>query len=109
MVELDSPRLGDALTSVAAFAPEEFDRFRSRLDAGWIEDALLATGTATVRRRRLPAEQIVWLIIGMALMRNRPILDVVDKLDLALPVPQGHGVAPSAVAQARTALPLAPS
>jgi hypothetical protein len=45
----------------------------------------------------------------MALMRDRPIVDVVDKLDLALP---GHGkrepVARSAVAQARARLGDAP-
>jgi hypothetical protein len=30
-----------------------------------IEEALLTTGTATLRRRRLPAEQTVWLIVGL--------------------------------------------
>jgi hypothetical protein len=40
---------------------------------------------ATVRSRRLPAEQVVWLVIGMALFRNRSIQDIVNKLDLALP------------------------
>ena len=34
------------------------------------EEALAATGTASIRRRRLPAEQVVWLVIGVALMRN---------------------------------------
>jgi hypothetical protein len=29
--------------------------------------------TATVRSRRLPAERVVWLAIGMALFRNRSI------------------------------------
>ncbi len=97
-------RLGEALESVAAVAPEQFDRFRARLDLDWIEEALHATGSATVRRRRLPAQQVVWLVIGMGVMRNRPILDIVDKLDLALPDSKGVGVAPSAVAQARARL-----
>lgn len=97
-------RLGEALESVAAVAPEEFDRFRARLDLDWIEEALHATGSATVRRRRLPAQQVVWLVIGMGVMRNRPILDIVDKLDLALPDSRGLGVASSAVAQARARL-----
>ena len=34
---------------------ELLDRFRSSLDPEWIDEALEATGTATVRRRRLPA------------------------------------------------------
>lgn len=97
-------RLDEALASVAGVAPEQFDRFRARLDLDWIEEALHATGSATVRRRRLPAQQIVWLVIGMGVMRNRPILDIVDKLDLALPDAKGLGVAPSAVAQARARL-----
>lgn len=40
---------------------------RRNVDREWIEQALQATGTATIRRRRLPAEQVVWLVIGMAL------------------------------------------
>lgn len=61
-----------------------------------------ATGTATVRRRRLPAEQVVWLVLGMALYRHRPIAELVDRLDLVLP---GAGpIAPSAVSQARERL-----
>jgi hypothetical protein len=31
----------------------------SSIDAGRIEEALAATGTATIRKRRLPAEQVV--------------------------------------------------
>jgi hypothetical protein len=96
-------QLKTALAAVAAFTPGQFAVFSRHLDADWIEEALLSTGTATLRRRRLPAEQVVWLIIGMALMRDRPIVDVVRHLDLALP---GRGtsrsVAPSAVAQARS-------
>ena len=34
---------------------------------------------------RLPAEQVVWLVIGMALYRNDPIERVVEKLDLVIP------------------------
>ena len=58
---------------------------------------------ATVRNRRLPAEQVVWLVIGMALFRNRSIHDVVGKLDLALPSISPTFV-PGSVAQARARL-----
>ena len=101
-MQAQSPlRFGEALARVAPVVPEEFDRFRSRLDADWIEEALHSTEAATLRRRRLPAQQVVWLVVGMGLMRNRPILDLVDKLNLALPGSSGVGVAPSAVTQAR--------
>jgi len=55
---------------------------------------------ATVRRRRLPVEEVVWVVLGMALFRDRPIEDVVSKLDLALPG-GGGTIARSSVSQAR--------
>ena len=84
--------------------PEAFDDFRRHIDPDWVRDALAATGTATVRRRRLPAEQVVWLVLGMALFRDRSITEVADGLDLALPARRGPTAAPSAVSQARTRL-----
>jgi hypothetical protein len=75
-----------ALAATATYAkPEPFDTFRRHLDPEWIEHALAATGTATVRRRRLPVEEVVWVVLGMALFRDRPIEDVVSKLDLHAP------------------------
>jgi hypothetical protein len=81
--------------------PADLTEFRARIDASWIEQALAATDTATIRRRRLPADQVIWLVIGMALFRNRSISNVVDTLDLALPVAHGRTAAPSAITQAR--------
>ncbi|ATB32436.1 transposase domain-containing protein [Melittangium boletus] len=79
-----------------------FERLCEQLEPAGVEAALEATGTATVRRRRLPAEQVVWLVLGMALYRHRSIAEWVERLDLVLP---GAGpVAPSAVAQARCRL-----
>lgn len=98
-------RLGSALECVATLPqPEEFRQFARDVAPEWIEEALHFTGTATVRRRRLPAEQVVWLVIGMALFRDRPISDVVSKLDLALPSSLGPTVAPSAIVPARDRL-----
>ena len=95
--------LEKALSQIAAITPDRFDDVRRHIDREWVEQALQATGTATLRRRRLPAEQVVWLVIGMALLRNRSIEDVVDKLDLALPG-QSSTVAKSAIAKARARL-----
>jgi hypothetical protein len=83
---------------------ESFDDFRRHVDADWVRDALDATGTATLRRRRLPAEQVVWLVLGMALFRDRSITQVADSLDLALPARRGPTAAPSAISQARARL-----
>ena len=95
--------LSMCLPAVAGFTPEKFEDLRRNLDPQWIQQALHATGTASVRTRRLPAQQVVWLVIGMALMRNRSIHDVVTKLDLVL-AGASPSVAPSTVAQARARL-----
>src|SRR5713101_2805787 len=81
-----------------------FDRLRASIDPDWIDEALELTGTVTLRRRRLPAEQVIWLVLGRALYRDRPIAELVDKLDLALPDGRDLTVARSAVAQARARL-----
>jgi hypothetical protein len=97
--------LGEQLEHIPGFVvPEAIDRFREHIDPVWVEEALHATGTATVRRRRLPAEQVLWLVVGMALMRNESIERVAALLNLALPTGKGDVVAKSALAQARQRL-----
>jgi len=97
--------LDDLFSASAIFInPETLGSFRSNLDPVWIEEALRATGTATIRKRRLPAEQVIWLVLGMAMFRDRSIEDVAAKLDLALPGKGGASVSKSAVAQARARL-----
>jgi len=101
-------RLEGALKAVSAFTePEQFEDIRKHVDPAWVAEALAATGTATVRKRRLPAEQVVWLVIGMAMFRKWPIHDLVGKLSLVLPGPKAT-VAPSAVAEARARIGAAP-
>lgn len=97
--------LQEALVDVATFAlPENIDALRAHLDPRWIEEALCYAGTASIRRRRLPAEQVVWLVIGMALYRNEPIENIVERLDLALPDKRSTLLAKSTIAQARQRL-----
>jgi hypothetical protein len=98
-------RLQQALESVAGFATAaQFDHLREHIDPAWIEEALEATGTATVRRRRLPADQVLWIVLGMALFRNESIERIVASLDLALPATGFDLVAKSAIAKARQRL-----
>ena len=91
--------LNEALTdTIENFRAGSFEKFSESLDPDWIQRALVATGKATVRRRRLPAEQIVWLVLGMALLRNRSISSVAGHLRLAIAEPDGSSiVAPSAL------------
>ena len=89
----------EELGATAAAVPAGLQAFRASIDPAWIEEALQSTGTASIRRRRLPADQVLWLVLGMALMRNMSIAEVVRRLDLALPDADGNRtVAPSAVA-----------
>lgn len=96
--------LKNALFPDEELAEGAFSRFQASIEPEWIDDALRFTGTATLRRRRLPAEQVIWLVLGMAICRNRPIDEVVAKLDLALPGRRRVAPARSAIAQARSRL-----
>lgn len=96
--------LNATLTAVSAFVPERFEQLSEHLKPEWIEEALRWTGTTSVRRRRLPADQVVWLVIGMGLFRNEPIERIVDMLELATPDGLGSLVAKSAITQARQRL-----
>ena len=53
-------------------------QFSELIDLNWIEDRLNQTGKASIRKRKLPAEHVVWLVIGLALFRNQPIWYVVQ-------------------------------
>jgi len=98
-------KLEEALKAVAAYAiGERLEKMKQHLDPAWIEEALALSGTVSVRKRRLPAEQVVWLVVGMGLMRDLPIEQVVDRLELALPDRNDTVVAKSAVSQARSRL-----
>ena len=95
----------EALEFTSEFTQKSFPNFVKHLDPVWIEEALATTGAATIRKRRLPAEQTVWLLLGMALMRDMPIAAVARQLDIALPAADGsRTVASSALTQARTRL-----
>jgi hypothetical protein len=54
--------VGEAILAVGAGErPGSFEQFSAAIDPQWIADALAATTTASVRRRKLPAEHVVWL------------------------------------------------
>jgi len=97
--------LNEALTLVAAHSfGDKLERLKQHFDPAWLEEALTWAGSVTLRRRRLPAEQVVWMVIGMGLMRDVPIERVVDRLELALPDKKDTLVAKSAISQARERL-----
>ncbi len=90
--------------------PAATRRFGSALNVEWVDEALKHTGTMSVRRRRLPARLVVWLVISMALFRDCSIRTVAMHLGLSNPwgkVQRGErmrSVAASAVAKSRQRL-----
>ncbi|MDE9496088.1 IS4 family transposase [Xenorhabdus bovienii] len=83
--------------------PESMDAFSQNIPMAWVIEAVKETGRATVQKRRFPAEQAVWLVLGIGLMRNRSINDVCDKLELAFPDAKGElpSLASSSISKAR--------
>ena len=101
--------LAEALLEIGTGrAAASFALFAQTLDPQWIDAVLQATGTASVRRRKLPAEYVVWLVIGMGLLRDRSIEEVVRHLHLVLPgidpPPRRPHVTGGAIVQARDRL-----
>jgi Insertion element 4 transposase N-terminal/Transposase DDE domain len=97
---LRASALDEALRALNELGPEGgLERFAASLDPEWIEQALVETGTASIRRRKLPADQVVWLVLGMCLFADRSIVDMVDHLKLVLPGVKD--LAPSNVTKAR--------
>ena len=87
------------LQLLASLGPGGIDRFAASIPEQWVTEALEATGTASVRRRKLPAEQVFWLVVGMALFKDWSIHGVAEHLRLVLP--GVSSLAPSALPQAR--------
>lgn len=94
--------LQSALRETLPRVPERLDALASLIDPTWIEQALQASGKASIRRRKLPAEHAIWLVIGLALFRNLPLWQVVQQLALSLDAQSLP--APSASVQARQRL-----
>jgi len=92
--------LGEIMDAVVALSPADgVSRFAGAMEPEWIDAALSTTGSASCRRRKLPAQKVVWLVLGMAMYADRSIRDVVEHLDLV--VPGVRSLAPSAIPQAR--------
>lgn len=104
-----STDLAAAFAAITAFTPEAFVALGAHLCPEWLVEALAAgpcgEKQAKMRERKLPVAQTLWLVIGMALFRDRSIAAVAQHLSLVLPRPGPRdGVAPGALPQARDRL-----
>jgi hypothetical protein len=78
--------------------------FAETLRPELVEEALARTGTASIRKRKLDAEQVVWLLVGMSLYANQSIKKTFDQLELAV----NGTLVSSSLSDARTRLGPAP-
>ncbi|MBB1407513.1 IS4 family transposase [Pseudoalteromonas sp. SG44-5] len=80
-----------------------FEKYAEILSPELIEHAFQQAGVATIRKRRLPLEAVLWSIIGMSLFRQRSVWDIATQMDIMLPDKKPL-LAPSAIVQARQRL-----
>lgn len=92
-----------AITHDIAATSHALDGLGELLDPDLVKSAFETAGVATLRKRRLPLESMIWCVIGMALFRRMSAWDVVNQMDIMLPG-QRPLVAPSAVVQGRQRL-----
>lgn len=93
----------DSLSTLLDDGANTLDKLKGVIDPAILEQAFEYAGVATVRRRRLPLESVMWSVIGMSLFRNETVWDVASRLDISLPG-KHKLVAPSALVQARQRL-----
>ncbi|MGL5039818.1 MAG: IS4 family transposase [Aeromonas sp.] len=93
-------RIAQALDFLHASNAAQFESLSDLIPPALITSLLNEEGVATLRRRRMPMERLVWAIIGMAIFRNVPMTQLVNQLDILLPGDRPF-VAPSAFLQAR--------
>lgn len=58
------------------------DVITEHLPTDWIQAAATLSAEASIRRRRLPPDMVLWLVVGMAFFRHEPILEVARRLNI---------------------------
>lgn len=83
----------------------DLSTFTQNIPVEWVASALGLSSQATIRRRRLPADQVLWLVLGMALFRDEPVHEVARRLNIcAQGLASDHLLARSGVTEARKRL-----
>ena len=92
--------LSKALDFIAQSSPNNIETLCDILPLELIKKSLGQTDTVTFRKRKLPLEFMVWLVIGMAIYNDKPISQIINMLDIVDRDKKAF-VAPSAVIQRR--------
>ena len=78
-------QLSTALSLVNSNNVTEFQNLAEILSPEIINAGLKEHGISTIRKRKLPMENMVWAVIGMALFRKFPMRQMLNQLDIILP------------------------
>lgn len=92
--------LDQALDFTAQLSLDNAESLNDLLCPDLVQKALNTAGIATIRRRKLPMESMIWALIGMAIYRDQPIKRIVNQLDIILPNKKPF-VESNAITQAR--------
>jgi len=83
----------------------DLSTFTQNIPIEWVASALDLSAQATLRRRRLPSDQVLWLVLGMALFRDEPVHEVARRLNICAQGLASHDLlARSGVTEARKRL-----
>ncbi|OOF59529.1 transposase domain-containing protein [Rodentibacter myodis] len=72
-------------TGLSMELSQALNKLSSFLDDELVSQVLEESGIATVRKRRLLLESVIWSIIGIGLYRKQSLRSIVSQLDLPLP------------------------
>lgn len=75
--------LSQALGIINITSAEHARSLSDLIPAELIHKALALTDTVTVRKRKLPLESMIWLVVGMSVFCNRPMTEIVNLMDIA--------------------------
>ena len=95
--------LSEALARTSINRLTEFHSLADVLEPDIIQSCLDSNGVATLRKRKLPMDAMIWAVIGMSLFRTESVRQLINKLDIVVPQEVNY-VARSAVTQARKKL-----
>lgn len=92
--------LGMRLADVLPLVPDQLNRdtltsIRQRIEPEWIEEALTRAKPIAVRRRKLPPDVVIWLMIGANLIAGMGFAELLRRLDLTAPTPRDNRQEPA--------------
>ncbi len=82
----------------------DLSTFTQNIPIEWVASALDLSAQASIRRR-LPGDQVLWLVLGMALFRDEPVHEVARRLNICAQGLASHDLlARSGITEARKRL-----